>query len=294
MIVRTYDTAAQRGGILRHLLGLFGYSGLIWRNRYMVHNFFRRELMGRFHGSFLGAWWMLVQPIVLFAIYYLVFGMLYGRGGDDPNFAVYLFSGVIVFHSVSEATMQSCNSVTGNSSLVKKVAFPSEVLPIPIAMIAVVLYLIGAVVCLVSGLIIGSITPGWHWLLIPVICAVQFVMCVGMGLFLANANVFIRDVGQLWRIVTMAWMFLSPVFWKPDMAIGALGRTWADVMFHVNPMFSLVMLHRYALGGELLGSPPGAPEFWSMFWTVVAWSFGFLALGYSMFAASKHKFADVV
>lgn len=292
MIVRTYDSSAQRGGILHHVQELFRYPGMVWRNRYMVHNFFRRELMGRFHGSFLGAWWMLVQPVVLFAIYFLVFGMLYNRFGDDPSadFAIYLFSGVIVFHSVSESTMQSCNAVTGNSSLVKKVAFPSEVLPIPISMISVVLYLVGAVVCLVSGLSFGAITPGWHWLLIPLVSVVQFTFCVGIGLFLSNANVFIRDIGQLWRIITMAWMFLSPIFWQPEMVRGALGESWADVMFHANPMFSLVMSHRYALGGPALGMP----EFWSWLGVAAMWAVGFLVVGHAMFGASKHKFADVV
>ena len=78
VLVRTYDTAAQKRGPLRHFLPLFGYPGVVWRNRYMVHNFFRRELMSRFHGSFLGAWWMLVQPVFLFFIYFLIFGVLVG------------------------------------------------------------------------------------------------------------------------------------------------------------------------------------------------------------------------
>ena len=70
--VRTSDVATAPRGILRHVLPLVGYPALIWRNRYMIQNFFRRELLSGFHGSFLGIYWLLAQPLFLFAVYYFV------------------------------------------------------------------------------------------------------------------------------------------------------------------------------------------------------------------------------
>jgi lipopolysaccharide transport system permease protein len=295
-LARTYDAERRDRGVLAHVLPLLGYPAVIWRNRYMVQNFFRRDLMGRFHGSFLGAWWMLVQPVFLFAVYYLIFGLLYGPrtgGGPDVSFAIYLFSGVIVFHALIEASTTSCSIIVANGNLVKKVAFPSEVLPVPVAMTSLVLYFVGAVVCVACGLGFGVLGVGWSLLGVPLVMAVQFVFVLGLGLFLANANVFIRDISQLWRIISTAWMFLSPVFWYPSMLTERLGDSvLPQLLFHCNPAFPLIQAHRLALGGE--NPEIGLTGFWGHLGIAAAWALGFLILGYSTFVSSKHKYADVV
>lgn len=292
--VRHYDAATEPRGLLRHLLPLVGYPALVWRNRYMVYNFLRRDLLGRVRGSFLGLYWLLLQPLFLFAIYFLVFGVIFG-GGPDPTFALYLFSGVIVFLSLTEATTMSCGVVVDNGNLVKKVAFPSEVLPIHIAAVSLVTYSVGAAVCFVAGWALGVLQPGWLLLALPLVLAVQFVLAVGMGLLLANLNVFVRDVMQLWRIAVMTWQFLSPVFWRPDqitknIADGTLPSWSLTVLSTCNPAYPLIQAHRLALGGQ--GAQLG--EFWPQLGLAAVWALVFLVLGYSTFTSSKHKYADLI
>ena len=96
-MARTFDAKTRAAGFKNHIISLLGYPTLISQNRYMVQNFFRRDLMGRFHGSILGAWWMLIQPLFMFGVYYLVFGKMFDRGGGATmEYALYLFSGVSV------------------------------------------------------------------------------------------------------------------------------------------------------------------------------------------------------
>lgn len=292
-LARTFDASKKNGGFFSHLIELFRFPGKILHNRYMVQNFFRRDLMGRFHGSFLGAWWMLVQPLFLFAVYFLVFGKLFQRGGgDQTEYALYLFSGVIMFHAVVEATSQSCGIVVGNGNLVKKVVFPSEALPVHVSLISVVIYLVGAIVLIAAGMITGKFMPGWTMLALPLVMIVQFVMVLGIGLLLANANVFVRDVGQLWRIFAMAWMFLSPVFWTPQMLATTMGpeSPVPSIMMNANPAYPLIMSHRIAIAGDTfnLGS------LWGNLGIASAWAFGFLIVGFTTFSANKHKHADIV
>lgn len=300
--VRTYDAATAPRGMLRHVLPLLGYPRLIWQNRYMIHNFFRRELMGRFHGSFLGVGWLLARPLFQFAIYYFVFGILFGnaRLGEPPDLhdAIYIFSGVILFFTLTEATSICCNVVVANGNLVKKVAFPSETLVIPIVMNAIVVYLVSAVVCLIAGAALGVLHPGWMLFGILPVLFVMSVFLVGAGLLLANGNVFIRDISQLWGLMTMAWMFLTPVFWKSDQLYGVVehlgpGQRWlADAFFDANPAYSLLMASRLTLGMDdtkgMLGD----------YWMHLAWATGWatlaLVLGYASFVSNKHKYADVV
>lgn len=294
-LVREYDAATAPQGVLRHVLPLVRYPAVAWRNRYMIQNFLRRDLMGRAHGSLLGIWWLLLHPLFMFCVYYLVFGMFLGnqKAGEppDPAFAIYLFSGVIVFHALVEATTQCCQIVVDNGNLVKKVAFPSEALVVHVCIVSLVLYLVGAVVCVPVGWFLGVLHPGWLLLTLPLVLAVQFVMTIGIGLLLANLYVFVRDISQLWRIVTSVWMFLTPVFWTPQLLVGKQFPGWfTGLLTHGNPAAPLLQAHRLAMG---MGSDL-ALSFWGQLGTAAAWAFGFLVLGYSTFMASKHKYADLV
>lgn len=291
--VRHYDAATAPRGILRHLPPITGYPALMWQNRYLIHNFFRRELLGRFRGTLLGVFWVLVHPIFMFAVYYVVFGMLFSSRWQvgqppDPQFAIYLFSGIIVFQALNEGTTGSCNVVVENGNLVKKVAFPSEVLPVHVALVSLVLYGVGAVVCMIAGLAFGQLHPGPLLLCLPLVLLVQFVLTLGMGLFLANLQVFSRDVMHLWRILSMAWLFLSPVFWFPS-RLAKLGEL-AELWFAVNPAYPLIMAHRIALGGV----HPELGDFWRHLGMASVWALVFLILGYGVFTSRRHKFADMV
>jgi lipopolysaccharide transport system permease protein len=292
--VRTYDSATANRGPLRHLVSMLGYPMLVWRHRFMVHNFFRRDLLGRVNGSFLGVGWLLLQPMFLFAVYYFVFGVIFAdrnkSGADKLEYALYLFSGIIAWQSFIEATSTSCSLIVDNGNLVKKVAFPSEVLFVHVVMTSMVIYLVGAVVCLATSLVTGVGQPGWLLAAMPLVLVAQALLCLGIGLLLANLYVFVRDIVQLWRIVSQAWMFVTPIFWEPKLLAGALSPEAVDAMMCANPAYPLIQAHRLALGGP----PAMLGDFWSHLGIAAAWGAGFFVLGYCTFMSRKHKYADLI
>jgi lipopolysaccharide transport system permease protein len=302
---KTYSAETARHTVLASLLPVAGYPLMIWRHRYLVHNFFRRDLLGRFRGSSLGLFWVLVHPIVMFVVYYLVFGYLFGNpktgNAPTPDYALYLFSGVIAFTALNEGITRSCTCVVDNGNLVKKVAFPSELLPVPLIMVSLVVYLVGALVCLCVGLAYGVLAPGWSLLLLPVVLLIQFVMTLGIGLFLANAYVFARDTSHLWSIAGTAWMFLTPVFWYPHALQGPIADSIKE-MFAWNPAYPLLQAHRIVLGAQPSKGGEGAPSVLANDLGYLGdhllhasiWALVFLCLGYAVFMSRRHKYADLV
>lgn len=299
VLARSFDSRFADRSALSFLPSLLRFPALVWANRYMVQNFLRRDLMARVNGSMLGLGWLLLRPMALFVLYYLVFGLVLGPkgvdGSPDPRYALYLFSGVIAFHALAEATGVACSIVVDNGNLVKKVAFPSEVLMVHVALVAQVIYAVGAVVVFVAGWAMGLSQPGWLLLALPLTMLLQFVLTLGMGMLLANLNVFSRDTAQLWALLSQAWMFLSPVFLHPTQLQGLVkdNPTLAFVpglMEAINPAWALMQVQRLSLGAV----DPHLGSFWPQLGVAAAWAFGFLVVGYTVFMSRKHKFADLI
>lgn len=285
--------------MVKYLPTLLDFPALLWRNRWLVLNFFRREMISRFHGSMLGAFWVLLRPLFQFAIYFIVFGFLFGRAGEEGPlpFALYLFSGVVFFSSMMEALSKCLTMVSTNGSLVKKVAFPSQVLPVPTCAVAVVVYLVGAVLVLAIGWSSGELALTWRLAALPVVMVIWFCFMLGFGMLLATMQVFVKDTQLLWQLVTMAWFFGSPVFWQPDfllarMAAVNLPESIAYAWYVINPAFSLLMSSRYALGAP--ESPHLGITFGSQLPVAATWGLVMLTVGYSLYMSRRLKFADEI
>lgn len=305
-IIHHYDAARAKRGLLSHGLAMFRYPWRAWESRGLVWNFFVRELLGRFRGSLGGIFWVLVQPIFQFAVFFFVFGILFGprvgSGGADPFFAVYLFAGIVLFNSLQEGSSRALTSIVMSGNLVRKVVFPCELLPLTPIFVSSVVYMMASVVLLLVGSIAGVVSIGWEILAWPVLVVLLTVFSLGLGLFLAAAQVFARDVSHLWGVLSLAWFFMSPIFWSVQLiedAATKFGVEGATQFLLLNPAFCLLMAQRQVFG---IGSTLPAEDYARWFpyslgenlLVCAGWAVVTFYVGFGFFMSRKHKFADLV
>lgn len=286
-------SANSSRGFLHHAVRAFRLPQTIAVNRTLTKHFFGRTLENRFQGSVLGPLWVLIHPVFLFAVYFVVFGLLMGRGGDQPplTFALYLFTGLMVFHSITQASNNALTSISQNANLVKKVKFPCELLPAVPAFVESTVALVGLAVACLVGVLTGEMQLGWELLLLPWFLVVLVTLTTGLSLLLANANVFYADIRNLYGIFSTAWFFLSPNFWPPSFVHDLVpGITpWLAV----NPAYNLLLAERQIFGLD-------RPEMMIQLSVVenlsiaTLWALVLMTVGYGSFMAQKHKYADLV
>lgn len=191
----------------------------VWRHRALIRQMTKREVVGRYRGSFMGLAWSFFNPLLMLLVYTFVFTIVFHSrwagttATDKTSFAIVLFIGMIVFAIFADSINRAPTLITSNVSYVKRVVFPLEILPI-VGMGASVFHaLISLLVWLLAYvLLVGA--PHLTALLLPLVILPFVVGILGASWILASIGVFMRDVNQTVGILTTALMFLAPVFYS--------------------------------------------------------------------------------
>ncbi len=254
-------------------------------HRRTIYAFVRRDIHGRYVTSVLGLSWAIIQPLTLLMLYTFVFSyVLKIRLGDTSStksFALYLFCGMLPWIAFSEGVMRSSNVILEHAHLIKKVVFPSEILPAFAVLSALVMESVGLAVLLITvQLFYGGLSV--TLLALPVVVVLQVMLTMGFGWFVASLNVFLRDVGQVLGLAMTLWMFLTPIFYPPE-AIPARVQ-W---MLTVNPLYHAVESYRSLI---LERRMPAVDHFVILGFVAVT---AFL-VGHWFFRRSKSAFVEVL
>ncbi len=189
-----------------------------WRNRSLIIQMVRREVVGRYRGSLMGMLWSFINPVLMLAVYTFVFSVVFkakwGEGASDSklDFALILFVGMIVYGIFAESVNRAPALIVGNANFVKKVVFPLDILPW-VAMGATLFHAVVSVgVWTVLFVIVKGYLP-WTIALLPLVVLPLVLLTMGCTWFLASTAVYLRDVAQTTGIITTVLMFLSPIFY---------------------------------------------------------------------------------
>src|SRR5436305_759713 len=251
---------------------------------FLLKELVKRDFQGRYAGSALGLVWSFLQPLWMLLLFTFVFSTVMKiplAGVRTSHFSIFLFCGLLPWMAVQEGVLRSATAITDNSSLVKKLRFPSEILVLAVVLAALLHEAIATLIFLGVLAVLGEVHLGG---LPPPLLAVplQVALALGMGLMLGAVNVFFRDTAQVLGMAFTGWFYLTPIVY-PAAQVPARFRPWIEL----NPLTSLVELYRQAFLGGRVALVPGTGA-------LAAAAAVLLFTGFLLFRRLKTAFVDEI
>lgn len=262
----------------------FSFLTMIRHHRELIFSIARREVANQYIGSVLGFIWTFIHPLVLIFVFWIVFSVGFRvQPSNNVPFVVWLTAGLAIWFAFADIVGGSVGAVVANVHLVKKMVFPSEILPVVKVVSSTITHVIFLAV--LAGLILlqdMSFSPYFLQAVYYFIC--MAVLALGIGWTVAALNVFLRDIGHVVALVLQIGMWATPILW--DIAIMP---PKVQMVLKLNPMFYVVQGYRESF---IYFVP-----FWhhplltGYFWLV---TLAFLFTGVWVFSKFKPQFADVL
>ena len=254
--------------------------GEVWHYRDLLYILAWRDVKVRYKQAILGAAWAVLQPLVMMAIFTLLFGRIAGVPTGGTPYAVFALTALVPWTMFANASAGSGQSLIADQSLVSKVYFPRLLIPMSAILAWVPDFLIGCALLLITMIVLGVSIPVTA-LLLPLVLVATVVAAMSVALWLSALNVAYRDVQYVVPFLIQAWLFLTPVAY-PTSSIPE-GLRW---LAGLNPMTWVVDLSRWAMTSTPI--PAGIAGL-SLATTAVL-----LIGGLAYFRHVEHFFADVI
>lgn len=252
-----------------------------WQYRYLLYFLIWREVKVRYKQAIFGIAWAILTPMIQALVFWVVFGLIFKVPSKGIPYLPLVFTGITFWNYFSQGISSASLSLTGNSNLVTRVAFPKEILVLA-AILARIPDLAASFLVLVLILFFYQINPFHYLLWVLLILIIESSLAFGIGLLFAATNVYFRDITALTPLVLMSWLFLTPVLYPLESIPNAF-----RVFVMLNPMTGILENLRKSLLLEK------APDFVSL---LISTSITIIVLigSYFVFKKLEKGFADVI
>lgn len=192
-----------------------------------------KDIKLKYRRSFLGYLWSVLNPLLIMIIMVIVFSNMFRS--DISNYPAYLIVGQTMFGFVSDATNQAMFSIVGNAALMKKTYVPKYIFTFSKVTSSLVnmIFSLGAMLIV---FVVCRVQFNLYMLFIPFILLEIYIFCIGLGLLLAQATVFFRDIQYIYAAVLTAWTYLTPIFYP----ISQLPEELQKIIITFNPIYSYI------------------------------------------------------
>src|SRR6187397_12465 len=208
------------------------------RQRPVITTFVQREIRTRYVTSALGIGWALIRPLLLLGLYTFVFSYVlnveFGKSSRRSDFALYLFCGLVPWLAFADGITRATTAIAEQAPLVKRVRFPSEILPVHQVLVSLALESLGLVILLGALIIVGR-APGWPLLMLAAIAIPQFLFTAGIAWALGALSVLVPDTRQVVSFGLVFWMYATPIVYPLEIVPEQF--RW---LYQLNPLAYLV------------------------------------------------------
>jgi len=261
--------------------------------RELLYNLVLKEVKVKYKNSVLGFLWSMVNPIMMLAVYYVAFGIIFKlRALGMTRYEFFLLSGILPWNFFSLSLIQSVSSVVNNADLVKKVYFPREVLPLSYLGAASFHFLLQELVLLFFLLVFRVRLTPWIFAF-PLVMLLEMVFIAGLSLYLASFNVYFRDVQHFTEILLLAWFWMTPIVY-PISFIRDNFPLWAQRIYLLNPMAHVALLWQRVTYNSPANGPQAAYFSAAGLLYTVLLSVFLLVSGYYLFTRMEGRFAEFI
>lgn len=268
----------------------------VYDHRFLLKLLVRKEIKVRYRGSVLGLLWSYVKPLMQFLIYFVALGIFLNLQRGTPNYAIYLFAGIVLVNFFTESLGNATRSIVDNRDLIRKIYLPRELFPVATVWVSAAHFLPQLVVLIGASLIAGW-TPSVLQLAAAVLAFILVsILATGLGLLFSAANVYFRDSENIVDMILMVVTWASPVLYVWTMVQNVMG-SWYWV-YQLNPMTVAVEIFHWAfwfptLKDDQLGLASMPPDLMAV-WLPVAFliSLAVLFVGQLTFRRASVHFAQ--
>lgn len=252
----------------------------VYDHRFLLKLLVRKEIKVRYRGSVLGLLWSYVKPLMQFLIYFVALGIFLNLQRGTPNYAIYLFAGIVLVNFFTESLGNATRSIVDNRDLIRKIYLPRELFPVATVWVSAAHFL-PQVVVLIGACFIAGWTPTFIQLIAAVLAFILVsVLATGLGLLFSAANVYFRDSENIVDMILMVVTWASPVLYVWTMVQDVMGSWYW--LYQLNPMTVAVEIFHWAfwfptLKADQVGLASMPPDLMT-FWLPVAFLISFVVL----------------
>ena len=208
----------------------------LYHYRELLKTNVKKDIRGKYKGSFLGILWSFINPLLQVLVYALVFP--YIMKVETENYLIFLICGIIPWTWFVTSISQGTTSITNNANLIKKVYFPREILPISVVTSGLINFLISCLIILIF-VIFGGLGITWHLIFLPFIIIIQYLFTLALIFVLSAINVYVKDVEYIVSFIINMLFYATPILYTTEMFSGPI--LW---IFRLNPLAHLINAYR--------------------------------------------------
>lgn len=240
----------------------------------------KKDFKLRYAQSYLGAIWIVLEPLLLVLTLSAIFTLIGRRAPDGMAFPVFFYSAVLIWNFFKSCLSSGTTAFICNKDLISKVHFPRWMSVLSTIGIDFFDFLFGNIAFVVIMIIYG-VVPNIYYLLLPLFIIATGMIHFGMSMLLGSLNVFIRDVGKITKILATVWFWFTPIIFLFPFS----GST--KIIYYINPMAGIVTWYRNIIALGKLSDP-------EMLYAAIAWIIVTNILGTITYKKLQRRFADVL